>query len=186
MLFCLRADESPSIQQLSQFETEHVLDVNKADLYPFDTFSVLSTFTAMTPSNETTSIRRIFSVDEAMAFTAEISDLDSYRTGADGSKIPARDFDMKIRRPTDVKIITIILFSLCWMLSHFTIGQVILCRRTKEAKAVIRHLFFAITILFIIPQIRNSMPDAPDFDGVSFLPFLFSFLISYFRRFFDW
>jgi hypothetical protein len=150
---------------LVSFETDFVLDVRKAFLYPFDSYSLASTFSAKSANNETIPVRRIFSNDQAMGFDIETQDMDNFRTAADGSKEPARGFDMHIRRPTEVKIVTVIMFALSWMITHVAIGQAILCRRIKETKPILVHLFATGVILFMLPQLRNSMPDAPGFDG---------------------
>lgn len=60
-----------------------------------------------------------------------------------------------------------ILFGFSWMLAHATLAHLVLAwMDTKVVNTTFLHLFSVFATLVIIPQLRNSMPDAPDLDGV--------------------
>jgi hypothetical protein len=74
---------------------------------------------------------------------------------------------MRITRPASQRAFTLLLFGVSWVLTHVTIGLVLISRRLTEVRSTLKHLVFAAAILVVIPQLRNSMPDAPGLDGKS-------------------
>ena len=52
-----------------------------------------------------------------------------------------------------------------WMLTHVTIGFVVLAIKSEDIKRAGLHSLYAFAIVLAIPQIRNAVPDAPDLDG---------------------
>jgi len=84
----------------------------------------------------------------------------------DNAQRASRDIDMRVARPASAQIITLFLFTLNWILAHSTIGLVVLCRRTEKIQPVLKYLLSVGAIILAIPQLRNTMPDAPGFDGV--------------------
>ncbi len=116
-----------------------------------------------------------------MALTANFdihsTDVESYSDLADGTRLPTRDLDMYINRPTDARGIALLLFIVSWILTHVCIGHVILARRLRTAKPVLKHLVSVGAMLVALPQLRNSMPDAPGLDGFLIGAFPFPTLI---------
>ncbi|PFH54074.1 hypothetical protein AMATHDRAFT_53886 [Amanita thiersii Skay4041] len=155
-----------SIQKLVQFDSDHVLDVHNARLYPFDTYMLSSTLHAVTLDNKTLPIQKLATIVDTPSFTIETFDIESYSTLPDHTQKSSRDLDMYIRRPNDARIFTLFLFVINWVLTHITIGHVYLARKLQDVQSLIKHLLSAGVILVALPQIRNSMPDAPGLDGV--------------------
>ncbi|TFK64627.1 hypothetical protein BDN72DRAFT_774324 [Pluteus cervinus] len=160
--------ERRSIQNLVQFDSDHVLDVHEAEFYPFDTYFLASTIRLTNFRNVSAPLRKIITIDTVSSFNILIQDVDSViQIPLNGTtKLPSRDFDMTIRRPGSARSITLLLFTISWMLTHITIGHVLLAKRLTGVKPLIKHLISAGAIVLSIPQLRNSMPDAPGFDGV--------------------
>jgi hypothetical protein len=155
-----------SIQNLVQFDSDHVLDVHRARLYPFDTYLLTTTLRAVDSSNKTVPIQKIATIDQTSNFFVGGSDLDSYSTLTDGTQSPSRDMDFQVSRPGPARAFSLLLFAVSWMLTHVAIGHVILDWYTDVVKSsLIKHLVFAFAILLVHPQLRNSMPDAPGYDG---------------------
>jgi len=155
-----------NIQNLVQFDSDHTLDVHEDRLYPFDTYLLTSTLRVVNTANETVPIRKISTIEMVSSFTISVTDVDSYESLVNGTDVPSRDIDMRVKRPGQARTFTLLLFGISWMLTHATVGHVMLARAHKEVKPIIKHLVFVFAILVVIPQLRNSMPDAPGFDGV--------------------
>ncbi|KAH7924952.1 hypothetical protein BV22DRAFT_1195521 [Leucogyrophana mollusca] len=155
-----------NIQNLVQFDSDHTLDVHEDRLYPFDTYLLTSTLRAVDASNSTVPIRKLATLDQVSSFLVKSTDADSYEMSSNGTQVPSRDIDLEVRRPGQARTFTIMLWAVSWMLTHVTIGHVLLARGHIEVKPIIKHLVSAFAILLAIPQLRNSMPDAPGFDGV--------------------
>lgn len=156
-----------SVQNLVQFDSDHVLDVHEARLYPFDTYFLTSTLRAESFNNETLPIRKLFTIDITSSFNIATSDMESFTTLANNTERISRDIDVSIRRPGEARAFALLLFALSWVLTHITIGHVILARRLTGIRTILKHLISAGAILVTIPQIRQSMPDAPGLDGKS-------------------
>lgn len=155
-----------NIQNLVQFDSDHVLDVSKARLYPFDTYYLSSTLHAVSgTTNQTLTISKLATMALTASFDIDSTDVESYSDLADGTRLPTRDLDMHINRPTDARGIALLLFIVSWILTHVCIGHVILARRLHTAKPVLKHLVSVGAMLVALPQLRNSMPDAPGLDG---------------------
>ncbi|KAJ3995723.1 hypothetical protein F5050DRAFT_1573035 [Lentinula boryana] len=154
------------IQNLVQFDSDLVLDVHNDRLYPFDTYFLSSTLRATSEQNYTVPFTKLATVDLTSSFVVETVDVQSYVISADGVNEPSRDIDMYIRRPIEARLITLSLFASSWFLTHICIGNVILARRTIDVKPLLKLLIVNGLTLIGIPQIRNSMPDAPGLDGV--------------------
>ncbi|KAJ3509994.1 hypothetical protein NLJ89_g4923 [Agrocybe chaxingu] len=157
----------PGIQNLVQFDSDHVLDVHEARLYPFDTYMLSSTIRAANADNQTVPIRKIATIDVTSSFDVITTDLESYSNPENGTQEQAsRDIDMHVRRPNEARLFTLLLFAVSWVLTHVTIGHVLLARRVSSLRSLLPHLISSGAILIAIPQLRASMPDAPGFDGV--------------------
>lgn len=156
-----------SIQNLVQFESDHVLDVHESHLYPFDTYIITSTLHAMDSQNQSVPIQKLAVVDQTGNFLVATSDVASYRALPNGTQILSRDIDLRIKRPAQARAFTLILFSITWVLTHTTIGFVALAWYTEQTKiSLMTYLAFSFGILLVIPQLRDSMPDAPGYDGM--------------------
>jgi hypothetical protein len=150
-----------SVQNLVQFDSDHVLDVHTARLYPFDTYSLSTTIRALSFSNRTLPIRRLVTITTTSSFDIETVDTESYSTFANTS----RDMDMRISRPGAARALTLLLFAGAWILVHLTLGLVIIARRLADVQSVFKYLLVVSIILVVIPQVRKTMPDAPGLDG---------------------
>jgi len=153
-----------SIQNLVQFDSDHVLDVHKARLYPFDTYMLSSTIRAMSFDNQTIPIQKIGTIDMTSSFNIDTVDFESFSKQANGAEELSRDIDINVTRPNEARIFTLILFAVGWILSHVTIGHVVIARR-HGLNALLPHTISSGAILMVVPQLRNSMPDAPGLDG---------------------
>jgi hypothetical protein len=155
-----------SIQNLVQFDSDHVLDVHRARLYPFDTYLLTTTLRAVNLANQTIPVQKIAAIDQTSNFFIDASDLDSFGALADGTLSPSRDVDFHVSRPGQARAFALLLFAVSWALTHLSIGHVILDWYTDVGKSLlVKHLVFAFAILVMHPQLRNSMPDAPGYDG---------------------
>jgi hypothetical protein len=156
------------IENLVRFDSDHTLDIQKARLYPFDTYLLTSTLRAVDASNTTVPIRKLSTIDQVTSFLVTTSDVESYEI-INGTQVPTRDFDLYVTRPGQLRFYTLLLFGVSWMLSHVTIGHVLLARRLVDIKSMTKHLVSAFAILLVIPQLRNSMPDSPALDDGEFI-----------------
>ncbi|KAJ3556196.1 hypothetical protein NM688_g2160 [Phlebia brevispora] len=167
--FTSGSTERLRIQNLHQFDTNHVLDVHEARLYPFDTYRLTSTIRAIaSTTNESLPIVRIPLITETSSFIISSSDTASYviPSTSNGTQYPSRDLDMVIHRPGEAKFFALMMFGANWMVAHATLALVALAWRSKDTKHVLEYLAFSVISMLVIPQIRNTMPDAPGFDGI--------------------
>lgn len=148
-----------------QFDSDHVLDVHEARLYPFDTYILTSSLYALDHLNQSVPIRRAVTIDQSSNFLIAGSDVESYVLQTDGTRTPSRELDLHIRRAAQTRTFTLVLFAASWMLTHLSIGHIVLACMTTDAAKTLKHLLFSFGILMIHPQLRNSMPDAPGYDG---------------------
>lgn len=168
------------IENLVRFDSDYTIDVHKARLYPFDTYFLASTLRAVNASNTTVPIRKLSTIEQVTSFLVAISDVESYEI-INGTQVPTRDFDLYVTRPGQLRFYTLLLFGVNWMLSHVTVGHVILARRLVDIRSMTKHLVSAFAILLIIPQLRNSMPDSPDLDDgalIDYIGFIPQMIIS--------
>lgn len=169
-----------SIQNLVQFDSDHVLNVEQARLYPFDTYFLSSTLRIVSPgTNQTLPIRRLATIDETSSFLVKTVDIESYSNAANNTESPSRDIDMFITRPGNARAFTLLLFGVSWILTHVTICHVIIARMLRDVKPLLKHLVSTGAILVALPQIRNSMPDAPGLDGVLIGAIICSHFVSF-------
>ncbi|KAJ3830766.1 hypothetical protein EV361DRAFT_968466 [Lentinula raphanica] len=163
--------ERRRIKNLVQFDSDHVLDVHNDRLYPFDVYFLSSTLRATSEQNNTVPFSKLATIDLTSSFVVETTDIQSYMINSDGVNAPSRDIDMQIRRPLEARLITLSLFASSWFLTHICIGNVILARRTVAVKPILKLLIVNSLTLVGLPQIRNSMPDAPGLDdAIGFFP----------------
>ncbi|PPQ91663.1 hypothetical protein CVT25_012876 [Psilocybe cyanescens] len=168
-----------SIQNLVQFDSDHVLDVHEARLYPFDSYVLSSTIRALSFDNETIPIRKLATIDITSSFDILTIDVESFSTSENGTQQVSRDIDMYVSRPNDARFFTVLLFAVSWLLTHVTIGHVMVARRLARLRDIIPHLVSSGAILIAIPQLRNSMPDAPGLDDcIGFFPQMITVAIS--------
>lgn len=154
----------------------------------------------MTDVNQTIPIRKLATIAMMSSFSIETNDMDSYTVSstANGTTIrdPSRDIDVRISRPGGARFFALLIFGISWMLTHITVGHVIVVRMmpeqsTENLKPIFGHLIFTGAILVALPQLRNSMPDAPDLDGRSkyhlgFSPSELTRLFVYYSRCLNW
>lgn len=156
----------PSIQNLVQFDSDHTLDVHQDRLYPFDTYFLSSTLRAISFDNQTVPIQKAITIQLTSSFDITTLDLESYSVPNNSTEqIQGRDFDMYISRPNEARFFALALFCVSWVLAHVTVGHVLLARRQHSRGAVLPHLVSSGAIVIAIPQLRQSMPDAPGLDG---------------------
>ncbi|KAJ2913685.1 hypothetical protein MD484_g6725, partial [Candolleomyces efflorescens] len=172
-----------NIENLVRFDSDHVLDVHSARLYPFDQYRLSSSLRAATTNNETIRISRAITLRITSSFDIETTDLESFvlapvtrvqsnstvagdDTSADAEvQLPSRDIDMHISRPPVAQFFTFLLFGASWILAHISVGLAVLARKRKEPQSLLAYLLSSGFILVGIPQLRSGMPDAPGFDG---------------------
>ena len=159
-----------SIQNLVQFDSDHVLDVHEARLYPFDTYLLTSSIRATIPlpgnSSVVVPIRKLMTIDITSSFDITTRDMESYSTTTNGTQQESRDIDMVVKRPQEARFFTFVLFAVSWILTHVTMGHVFIARRLHTLSSLLPHLISSGAILITIPQLRQSMPDAPGLDGM--------------------
>ena len=156
------------IQNIYQFDSDHVLDVHEARLYPFDTYHLTSTLRVVKPAtNETIPITRILTISDTSSFIVAPRDSQSFVTlPATTMQLPTCDLELSIARPGEARFFALMLFGINWMLAHATVGFVWLVWKTKDSLSVLPFLALSLAILLAIPGVRNVMPDAPGYDGV--------------------
>lgn len=169
--FVRKTGQRRRIENLVRFDSDHTLDVQKARMYPFDTYLLTSTLRAVDTSNITIPIRKLSTIEQVTSFLVEISDVESYEI-INGTQVPTRDFDLYITRPGQLRFFALLLFGISWMLSHVTIGHVLLARRLVDIKSMTKHLVSAFAILLVIPQLRKSMPDSPALDDGALIDYI--------------
>lgn len=156
----------PSIQNMVQFDSDHVLDAHEDHLYPFDTYKLSSTIRAVGFDNQTViPIQKLTTINITSNFDIYTVDLESYSTFENGTTGSSRDIDIQISRPNAARFFALLLFVTSWILAHVTIGHVLIARRLHGLRSVFPHLVSSGAILVAIPQLRSSMPDAPGLNG---------------------
>ena len=154
-----------SVQNPAQFDSKYVLDVHTAHLYPFDTYTLSTSIRVLSFSNRTLPIRRLTTISTTSSFDIEVVDTESYSTLANSNQNDSREMDMRISRPGVGRVLILLLFIMAWIFAHITLGLVIISRGLAEVESILKYLLVASIIFVIIPQIRNSMPDAPSLGG---------------------
>ncbi|KAI1793398.1 hypothetical protein LXA43DRAFT_1002371 [Ganoderma leucocontextum] len=167
--FFNRSGQRHSIQNMFQFDADHVLDVHEARFYPFDTYLLTTSVRAVsTADNATLPIQSLGTVSLTSNFETISNDVASFVAASNGSEstVPARDLNLRITRPAEARAYALLLFASSWMLAHATMCLVVLGWRADRQEKMLQYLVVAFAITLLIPQMRNAMPDAPGFDGV--------------------
>ena len=84
----------------------------------------------------------------------------------DAVKQGGRNLELKVVRPAEARAFALLLFAVNWMLAHATVAYVVLAWKTDDTERILKYLAFVAITMVLIPQVRNTMPDAPGFDGV--------------------
>ena len=156
------------MQNLHQFDSDNVLNVHEARLYPFDTYRLTSTLRAVDSStNQTVPIMRLLTITDTSSFIVTSSDSASYYTFANDTsvQVPSRNIELDMKRPGEARFFALMLFGISWMLAHSTVAYVALAWKADDTEKTVKYLVFSVLTILVIPQIRNAMPDAPGFDG---------------------
>jgi len=155
-----------SIQNLCQFDSDHVLDVHQARLYPFDTYQLTSTLRVTDSNKNPVSTSAMTTLKLASSFAITPTEVDSYMSASNGVSGPSDDVVLNIQRPSEAKLFAMLLFCVSWMLAHATMIVVVLAWMQGDSERAPQYILFILAVLLAIPQLRNAMPDAPGFDGV--------------------
>lgn len=149
-----------------QFDSNHVLDVHQQRLYPFDTYRLGTTLHAQLEHDDTdVIITRLATIKMTSSFIVSSSDVSGYVETEDDTQSPRREIDLGISRPGGARAFALFMFAVNWMLAHATVGFLLLAMHAEHTRRVPLLLAMAFVIVLTIPQIRNSMPDAPGYDG---------------------
>ncbi|KAI0269911.1 hypothetical protein BC834DRAFT_576879 [Gloeopeniophorella convolvens] len=155
------------IQDLTRFDSDHVLDVHEALLYPFDDYAFTTTLYAEDPGSESPiTIQKLHTVNTEISFNIKSEDMQTYSVLSDGTQRFSRDLTMSIKRPAEAKAFVLLFWMLSWVLTHVAFGQVPLAISRSDPSSLDAHAAVVIAVLFVIPQLRKSMPDEPGLDGV--------------------
>ena len=157
-----------SIQNMFQFDDDHVLDVHEARLYPFDNYRLAMSMRAVsTVDNTTVPIQKLATISLTSSFVTSSSDAESSVSipGVSGPGVPTRDLVLEVGRPAELRAYALLLFGTSWMLAHTTMGFVVLSWRADRGEKALQYLLITFAIILLVPQMRNAMPDAPGFDG---------------------
>ncbi|KAG2001810.1 hypothetical protein CC2G_013009 [Coprinopsis cinerea AmutBmut pab1-1] len=156
-----------SLESAIHFETSHVLDVHQARQYPFDTYRLQIEFRAAAlVANQTLplSISRVLTVDQTSSFNVDSTDFRRYMV-LNEIRSPTQRVDLHIKRPGSARLFTLLLYAISWLLTHICIGQVVIAKRGDGSRLLLCCLAICAGTLLALPQLRNSMPDAPGLDG---------------------
>lgn len=167
-----------STQSILQFDDSHTLDVHSTRLYPFDAYLLTTTLFVFgsNGSEERSKIPFLGTVmlqhGTAFAYSCANSPIE---TLYENDWYSGQLLELRMRRQMAAKCYAIIMFAINWALCHFACGfaataiwapSTVQTWRINDLACRIRLLFASMVILYIIPQIRSCMPDAPGFDGV--------------------
>ncbi|TCD70138.1 hypothetical protein EIP91_004608 [Steccherinum ochraceum] len=158
-----------SIQNLFQFDSDHVLDVHEARLYPFDTYHLTSTLRVVSRiTNTTLPLQGTPTLTQTSSFIISPSDVAaSLNISLMEPAASARELELTVKRPAEARMFALLLFAVNWMMAHATVAYVVLGWKSgASAEKMLKYLAFVVGTLLVIPQLRNAMPDAPGFDGV--------------------
>lgn len=146
------------IQNLLQFDSDHVLDVHTTRLYPFDTYSLSTSLRVAVPRSNQTQTHDIpflgvSIVDQAITFSIDTfstpTSEDITATLSENRQVSESDepleptlassryVELLIRRPASDRIYSLLLFGVNWLLSHFNFGVVLMatCRGKLKIRA---------------------------------------------------
>ncbi|TFY68756.1 hypothetical protein EVJ58_g818 [Rhodofomes roseus] len=162
----IKTGQRISIQNLCQFDSDHVLDVHLARMYPFDTYQLASTLRVTDSDNNPVSISAMTTLKLTSSFAITPTEVDSHMNTSNGVTGPSSDIILYIRRPPEARLFAMLLFCVTWMLAHAAMIVVVLARLQGDSERTLQYMLFILVVLLAIPQLRNTMPDAPGFDGV--------------------
>ena len=106
-------------------------------------------------------------IKEMPSFTITSFDTDISIT-IDEDRFPARQLEVKIERPAHARLYAMIIFGINWAFCHFSCGIALISvfqRSQVGSKDMLKRVLGAHAILIVIPQLRETMPDAPGHDG---------------------
>jgi hypothetical protein len=129
-----------------------------------------TTLQAISFFNKTLPIRRLATIRTTSSFDIEMADTESYTIPLETTQEPvrlstSRGIDLRVSRPGEARAFTILLFAAAWILAHVNVGLVVIAKRHMEAQFILKYLVSAGVVFLAVPQLRNSMPDAPGLDG---------------------
>ncbi|KAI0315808.1 hypothetical protein OF83DRAFT_1061455 [Amylostereum chailletii] len=155
------------IQDLSQFDSDYILDVHEAYLYPLDRYALSSTMYAVNhETNTTIPIQRLKTIAETTSFSVSSSDTATYHGLADGHRRPSREIMLKVQRPAGSQTFALLLWATNWMLTHISVGLIVMALKHADCRQADSPALAVLAILLAIPKLRESMPDDPGLDGV--------------------
>ncbi|KAF9817293.1 hypothetical protein IEO21_03553 [Rhodonia placenta] len=152
------------IQNLYQFDSDHVLDVHEARLYPFDTYHLTSTLRVASTNGDPILLSALTTLKVTSSFAIAHTDVQSNVNTSNSVNAPSRDIELNITRPPEARMFALLLFGVSWMLAHATIGFTVLAWMRADERSIFQYLGLVAVTLLAIPQLRNAMPDAPGFD----------------------
>ncbi|CAL1713170.1 unnamed protein product [Somion occarium] len=167
--FLSKNGKRQSIQNLFQFDSDHVLDVHLTRLYPFDTYELTSTIHILDSNKNPVTLSRLPTITETPSFLVSPSDVASFMNSTssdDATEQQGRNLVLKVVRPGEARAFALLLFAVNWMLAHATVAYTVLAWKTDDTERILKYLAFVAATMLLIPQLRNAMPDAPGFDGV--------------------
>ncbi|EJC98157.1 uncharacterized protein FOMMEDRAFT_162515 [Fomitiporia mediterranea MF3/22] len=159
------------VQAHVQFDNDLVLDVHDSRLYPFDSYLVSTSIRATTSNSSVKDIPMPIVgmpvVEHMPSFTMTSRDTDVVLV-MDEDNTPARHIEIRIRRPAHARVYAMLIFGINWAFCHYCIGMMLLSifQGHHAGKEVLKRFASSLLVLFVIPQLRGAMPDAPGFDGV--------------------
>ncbi|KAI0076698.1 hypothetical protein K474DRAFT_1662571 [Panus rudis PR-1116 ss-1] len=170
--FISSSGQRQSIQNLYQFDSDHVLDVHEARLYPFDVYHLTSTIhISNTETKAPVVISRLPTISQTSSFFVSTTDESSFLNSTSSSSDDpvqqvSRNLEMKIVRPPEARAFALLLFAANWMIAHASVAYLALAWKMDDVEKIIKYLILIAFTLLAIPQVRSAMPDAPGFDGV--------------------
>ncbi|KAI0365730.1 hypothetical protein BV20DRAFT_1038783 [Pilatotrama ljubarskyi] len=166
-------DPMRSIQNLFQFDDDHVLDVHRARFYPFDTY-ILTTSVRVedrSANDQSLPIQHLSTISLTSSFVISSTEMATYTQDANGVQQLSGDLTLRISRPAEARMYALLLFGASWMLAHATVGLVAYSWRSEGSDKIRKQLVFILAVILVIPQLRSAMPDAPGFDdAIGFFP----------------
>ncbi|KIY48632.1 hypothetical protein FISHEDRAFT_73453 [Fistulina hepatica ATCC 64428] len=126
-----------------------------------------ATFRATSFTNESVSIQLIATIRDTSTFVVMTTDVETYQaSGSEYDVQPSRDIDVYMTRYTVARILTLALFVLGWLMAHMCAFCAVLVRRVSNTRTISEHVIIVTGLCLVLPQLRQSMVDAPGYDGV--------------------
>lgn len=160
---------------------EHILDIETVQLsnvedhafnqqyfYPFDHYRAVTNFFGINTSDNTSlPISHLVFTDFANNFSPKTIEHPS-RTVFNGAFVDSFTSILRLERTTNAQLYTVVLFLLNWALTGITVYITVLIQMGEALGEGIVAL--PLTILLILPMIRNMFVESPPF-GEFFVPF---------------